>query len=136
MDCEKEVVGRFKIMGYKFLSPNQKKHWAEEYKNNSLKNTIVKMYLNNLDLFENDEEPIDICMTRVAPKRFDEDNFIFSCKALRDCIADHLLPGLAPGRADGDEKLKFVYDQRKGSPGEYALEVKFLKQAKKGLSCH
>jgi hypothetical protein len=53
----------------------------------------------------------------------DYDNLVASCKFLADCIGDCLIPGLAPGRADGTGQLHFTFAQRKGGVGEYAVEI-------------
>lgn len=62
--------------------------------------------------------PATVTLTRVAPRRLDSDNLTSSMKACRDGIA------LALGIDDGDERVTWNYDQRKGAPGEYAVEIK------------
>ena len=46
-------------------------------------------------------------------------------KVAIDTCADWLIPGHRPGIADGDERLRFQVEQKKGAPKEYALEIKF-----------
>ena len=62
-------------------------------------------------------------MIRVAPRKIDSDNLQFSMKSIRDTIADILIPGKNRGMADSDERITWQYDQRKGDPKEYALEI-------------
>lgn len=49
----------------------------------------------------------------MAPRLWDETNYIYSCKGVQDSIADLLIPGLAPGRADGSKDITWVYKQEK-----------------------
>lgn len=69
--------------------------------------------------------PAHIKLTRVAPRILDSDNLPVSMKYFRDAIADYFIPGLAPGRADSNERLTWSYDQRKGT---YAVEIEITQQ--------
>jgi len=69
--------------------------------------------------------PVKVTMTRISPREYDDDNLTSSMKEIRDKVADWLIPGLAPGRADSDERITWVYEQRKGQPKEIALEITF-----------
>jgi hypothetical protein len=63
--------------------------------------------------------PAVILLTRVAPSRgLDDDSLPASMKAIRDGVADWL--GLADDR---DARVRWIYDQRRGAKGEYAVEV-------------
>lgn len=42
-----------------------------------------------------------VCLIALRNRELDDDNLASSYKHLRDAIADSLLPGLAPGAADG-----------------------------------
>lgn len=62
--------------------------------------------------------PCIVRLTRIAPRALDEgDNLPASLKAVRDGIADRL------GVDDRDDRVTWVYYQRRGRPGEYAVEV-------------
>src|ERR1700728_3042753 len=104
------------IHGWKCSSPNVKKHWTTSAKENIRKNMVLRAFFREIEPLENNEM-MSVKMIRIAPRQLDDDNYIASCKALRDCIADHLVPGLAPGRADNDPRLSFHYSQRKGAVG-------------------
>ncbi len=67
--------------------------------------------------------PCSIIIARVAPRRFDYDNLVASMKHVTDTCADMLIPGLAAGRADGDKRLKFHYDQESAGKGEYGVKI-------------
>lgn len=70
--------------------------------------------------------PVTVVITSIRPREYDYSNLVASCKFLEDVIADHLKPGLAPGRADGCGDIKFLHRQRKGGIREYAVELEFL----------
>lgn len=59
-----------------------------------------------------------ITLTRIAPRKLDDDNLARALKAVRDGVADAL------GLDDGDERLTWRYAQRKGEPKQYAVEVR------------
>lgn len=61
--------------------------------------------------------PMVITMTRIAPRPLDGDNCQNAAKAVRDGVADWLKT------ADNDPLLTWVYQQRKGKPKEYAVEI-------------
>ena len=61
--------------------------------------------------------PCVITLTRIAPRTLDDDNLSGGFKAVRDGVADWLRID------DGDKRLTWKYDQRKGRPKEYAAEV-------------
>lgn len=61
--------------------------------------------------------PCTVTLTRVAPRTLDGDNLQSGIKAARDGVALWL------DTDDGDERITWAYDQRKGQPKQYALEV-------------
>ena len=67
--------------------------------------------------------PCTITLTRIAPRELDFDNLGYSLKKSIDTVADWILPGMAPGRADGDDRMEFILKQKKGKLKEYALEI-------------
>lgn len=69
---------------------------------------------------------LDIHLVRIAPRRLDDGNLGISFKAIQDGIAD------AIGIDDGDRRLHWHYDQRKGKPKEYAVEVEITAQQENG----
>jgi len=104
-------------------SANLKEHWAKKYaREKKQKETIglfVKPLLDKISL------PVNITLRRIAPRALDDDNLSYSLKAHRDYICSLIIPGLAPGRADGNGVIKIVYEQEKGLPKEYALVIAF-----------
>ena len=62
------------------------------------------------------ELPCSVRLVRISPRMLDDDNLRGSAlKHCRDTIADLIIPGLPKGRADSDPRIKWEYDQRKGS---------------------
>lgn len=68
--------------------------------------------------------PCHIKLTRIGKRLLDTDNLPVSMKWIRDQIADMLIPGLAPGRADNDPRITWNYDQSTGK--DYAVIVSFF----------
>ena len=68
--------------------------------------------------------PCEIELCRMSIREFDYDNLVFSFKAWRDIISALLIPGLAPGRADADNRIKFGYAQEKSKVSRVRVTVK------------
>lgn len=62
--------------------------------------------------------PSKVTITRIAPRKLDSDGVVASGKSVRDGVADAL------GVDDGDSAVIWYYNQRKGKPREYAVEVR------------
>jgi len=112
---------KIKIPNLKTVSPNLKEHWGKSSKRHSdqrlLLRCFLKMHLKPEIL------PCTITLTRIAPRQLDYDNLVTSFKHCRDTIADMLIPGLAFGRADGDARITWNYEQRRDKAREYGVEV-------------
>ena len=62
--------------------------------------------------------PCVVTLTRIAPRRLDDDNLRGACKGLRDGIADRL------GVKDNDPRVEWRYEQtRSARPKHYAVLV-------------
>lgn len=101
---------------------NLRDHWTKKMRRKQEFQSTILYFLNPL---EKPTLPCKIVLTRIAPRELDEDNLWTSMKGVIDVIADWLIPGLAPGRADGDKRLAFHCSQKKGNVREYALEIEF-----------
>lgn len=62
--------------------------------------------------------PVVVTLTRIAPRRFDDDNLTSGFKATRDQIAELL------GVDDGDPRVTWRYAQERGRPREYAVRIR------------
>ena len=64
--------------------------------------------------------PVVVTLTRIAPRRLDDDNLRSAFKGLRDGIADKL------GVADNDPRVRWEYLQARGKPREYGIQVRVV----------
>lgn len=62
--------------------------------------------------------PVVVTLTRVAPRQLDGDNLQGSLKAIRDEVARWLGSGDSP-----KDEILWRYEQRRGEPKAYAVEV-------------
>lgn len=98
-------------------SPNVQEHWGKTCKRKKTQRYWV-LYLFSLNKDSILTLPCTITFTRTGPRFLDkEENLPMSLKTVKDAIADQLIKGLAPGRADGDQRLTWIYKQEKGKPG-------------------
>ncbi len=68
--------------------------------------------------------PVSVTITRYAPYELDDmDNLPVSQKYVFDAICDFLIPGLNPGRADRDKRIKGKCEQVKSKA--YGVKILF-----------
>lgn len=109
MNLIKEIVIPIKTVSEANLS----EHWSIRYKRHKKQSGIIKMFLRTHGKIE---LPCTITLIRRSKRMLDSDNLTMSLKNLRDTIADYIIPGLAPGRADDNKSVTWQYDQVKGDP--------------------
>ncbi len=61
--------------------------------------------------------PALVVLSRIAPRPFDSDNLTRAFKAVRDEIAEQL------GADDADPRIKWRYEQRRGSPNQVGILI-------------
>lgn len=112
----------WKIANFELPSEaNLSEHWSKKHKRHQLYK--AKLLQIKRDII-NAKLPIEITLTRIAPRMLDEDdNLPMAFKKIKDILADWIIPGLAPGRADGDRRLKWLFKQEKGLPKEKAIKI-------------
>jgi hypothetical protein len=97
---------------------NQREHWAIKNKRKKHQQAVVHYALAGLKR-DIPAFPVHVVITRVGVRKLDSDNLAGSCKHVQDAIAKCM------GVDDGDErKVRWVYEQRKGLPKQYLLEVR------------
>jgi hypothetical protein len=104
---------------------NSRGHWSVRARRFKKQRQIVSMILGQNIGNKWGWPPFSVKLVRVAPsKGLDDDNLRSSGKAVRDQIAEAL------GIDDGSSRITWIYDQRRGKPGEYALELTIQGQSK------
>lgn len=94
-------------------------HWAVTSNRVTEQRNAVAMALLAAP-FECPSLPLLVTLTRLAPRELDRaDNLPRSCKAIVDEIAHQL------GIDDKDPRMTIHYQQRRGKPREYAVEIHF-----------
>jgi len=90
---------------------NCRQHWTISSKRHKLQKFMTHAHLNSNNVpiaF-----PVTITLTRLSPRSLDGDNLQGALKYIRDSVADYFIPGLRPGRADDDKRIKWLYEQEK-----------------------
>jgi hypothetical protein len=97
---------------------NSRQHWrkaaARKRVHRMTARTILQMHARPMG----ETEQFTITLTRVAPRKLDDDNLASGFKAVRDGVADWL------GIDDGSPRIQWVYRQHKGDAGHYTAWVK------------
>ena len=103
-----------------FSEANISRHWAARAKRakqqRGATEVLIRSELNKLNC-PADVHEIVVTLTRVAPRKFDNDNLLRGFKAVRDGVADAL------GIDDGNKRVMWFYRQRCGRPKEYKALV-------------
>lgn len=114
---------------FKFINfANTNAHWS---KKQSYKRTLTfRFRIPNALALKRIDLPCVVKIIRISPRMQDYDNFVYNSKSIRDFIADCLKPGLAPGRADNGDDIKWVYEQEKGAPKQHALRIEIYQSTR------
>lgn len=103
---------------------NLAEHWRKKHARAQLHRTTAWAELRRVSQPKVILGPIEVTLTRIAPRSLDSDNLASSLKATRDGIADWL------GIDDKDTpRLKWSYGQEKGAPKTYAVRVEIRETA-------
>lgn len=94
---------------------NRQEHWSKRAKRfKKQKKRIALAFLEEpLKL----KLPVHIRIIRYSSQTMDADNVNAALKGVRDAMADQILPGFLPGRADSDPRITWEYEQEKGKNG-------------------
>lgn len=106
---------------------NNTDHWAKKHaRKRVLKQLITVEWIAQGLHKRNIKPPVTITLVRQSPRSLDEDNLIGGClKWVRDIVADMIIPGLAPGRADEQSLgLNFEYGQEKSKVCKLIIKIK------------
>lgn len=94
---------------------NMRGHWSKTYRRRSTQRLAAHQ---RMKLCHRPRLPASVLLTRVAPRKLDDDNLRGALKAVRDGVADWL------GIDDGDERVSWEYAQEKDKrPRYYSVKV-------------
>ena len=103
---------------------NRREHWSVKAKRAKQQREAAGMMMVSMGVHRGrPKPPLSVTLTRVAPRKLDTDNLARSLKAVRDGIADAL------GIDDGDERVAWLYAQRRGAAKTYEVEVEIREEA-------
>ena len=88
---------------------NSREHWRKAHVRHKYQKLHIRLALLDNKIPQN--LPVIITLTRLSPRKLDSDNLQTAFKYVRDTIADHFIPGKAPGRADDEPSFEWRYDQ-------------------------
>lgn len=104
--------------------PNVPLHWAKRRKMHKSHETCVNTFFSRHIDFSKIKLPIRFTLTRVGPRKLDDDNLIASLKHVRDHLTSKVFPEKARGQGDGGTEIQWAYSQEKGPPKTYGLKIK------------
>jgi len=107
---------------------NSSEHWATRGKRHTAQQFVVKCAMMHVEI----TLPCSITITRLAPRKLDDDNLRGSLKWIRDEISDVIMKERRvfnrngtvvklKGRNDSNPKIQWIYEQQ--SSKEYAVKI-------------
>lgn len=97
-------------------------HWTESHARHKAQKSAIYLALNSQKNLI--KLPCVVKMTRQAPRDLDaDDNLRIALKWIKDAIAELITGDYVPGRADGDKRIKWEYDQEKCSEYKVKIEI-------------
>ena len=124
-----ESVVYFAIFPIKIVSEGNihENHW-KAYARHKQQKALIHAYL--LRDRPQITLPCKIYLTRIAPRKLDaHDNLRFALKWVVDSLASYVFPDKKAGRADDSPQIEWIYEQKKGLPKEYALQITITTQS-------
>ena len=100
---------------------NSSDPWFVKAKRHAKQKRLVYLLVPSMPLIN---QKATVKLTRLSPRQLDEDNLLMCLKYFRDAIAERLVPGLAPGRADSDKRITWDYDQQPSK--SYGVKVEIM----------
>lgn len=94
---------------------NVREHWAKRAKRVAGHRSIVRLALNAKVAVRG---ALTVSLTRIATRKLDDDNLRSALKATRDGVADAL------GIDDGDESIRWEYEQEKAREPGVRIEIR------------
>jgi len=100
---------------------NMAEHWRRKVQRKKKHNELLDAYffVQQLEI----KPPCRITLVRVAPRKLDDDNLRFAFKNVLDRIGKYLMPEKKVGHADGSGLIQVDYQQTRGKPNEYKINI-------------
>lgn len=97
-------------------------HWTEKHERHK---TQKRAIFYNLSPHRADISlPCTVRMVRLAPRELDaDDNLRIALKWIKDAIAEVITQDFVPGRADGNKRIKWEYDQEFSKEYKVKIEI-------------
>lgn len=89
-------------------------HWRKLTKIKNRQKAAAKVCLHNIEI---PPLPLLITITRIGPRKLDDDNLASACKYIRDQIAATV------GVDDGSDQYSWRYEQKTSHYGQYGVDV-------------
>jgi hypothetical protein len=112
---------------------NSSEHWTAKAKRHKSQQFFVRMLYQQR--IKDVRLPCTIILTRLAPRKLDDDNLVSSMKYIRDELSECIFPEMKKtyvnskgkvacikGRADSDSRITWKYEQQKHNQ----LEIKIV----------
>jgi hypothetical protein len=100
------------------VSLNSRMHWAKRAKIVRAQRAAVALSWSRWGMKGKATEPSVVTLSRIAPRRVDDDNLRGLLKGVRDEVATQL------GVDDGGKLVKWRYEDRKGAVREHAVQIR------------
>lgn len=97
-------------------------HWTEKQERHKMQKRAI--FYNLSPHRDAIHLPCTVRMVRLAPRELDaDDNLRIALKWIKDAIAEVITQDFVPGRADGDKRIKWEYDQEKCKEYKVKIEI-------------
>ena len=100
---------------------NVQSHWAVKAKRQKLQKRIINEQFELYDPVIT--LPCTVTLTRIGLREIDDDNLAYAFKTIRDAIADNLVKDKAPGQADSDKRITWLYKQESGKVRRIRVQI-------------
>jgi len=110
------ILDSIEIPELRIWGLNSHEHWGLRQRRRKSHRLLGRTFGERLTV----QFPCVVRITRIGPRRMDDDNCIGGCKGVRDGLAD------AFGVDDGDPRIRWAYGQESRGRGVYAVLVEVL----------
>ena len=98
---------------------NSRENWRVKFARHRKQKQIVSDAIKKF----REKDTCTVTLTRYGIRKLDSDNLCAALKYVRDAVGESINPGLAAGRADDDDLIKWNYKQITGKEREGKVGV-------------